>query len=244
MDVATHSGSLAQYPMEIELPDGSGTDLLQAAEAVREEYRSSVKWKKLRGRSVAPTDDPSVFCIDVGEIVEFDWTWEGAVAFHRDGLLLVEDGHVVGCGEYEELAPWLGGAEPEDLTGHLITPGFVDTHIHFPQVDVIAAHGKQLLDWLEQHTFPAEAAFADPRHAADAAAFFENDLRQSLMPRRLVTSGDGRHQGKSAAGHLSLSPALPPEESPEPAPARAIPSLSSSVPMVLPKGPAAASFAG
>ena len=111
---------------------------------------------------------------------------EGAVAFHKDGLLLVEDGHVVGCGEYEELAPWLGGAEPEDLTGHLITPGFVDTHIHFPQVDVIAAHGKQLLDWLEQHTFPAEAAFADPRHAADAAAFFLDELLRNGTTTALV----------------------------------------------------------
>ncbi len=111
---------------------------------------------------------------------------EGAVAFHEDGLLLVEDGRVVGCGAYAELAPWLGGAEPEDLTGHLITPGFIDTHIHFPQVDVIAAHGKQLLDWLEQHTFPAEAAFADPKHAADTAAFFLDELLRNGTTTALV----------------------------------------------------------
>ncbi|MFY8142323.1 MAG: amidohydrolase family protein, partial [Caulobacter sp.] len=111
---------------------------------------------------------------------------EGAVAFHEDGLLLVEDGRVVGCGAYAELAPWLGGAELEDLTGHLITPGFVDTHIHFPQVDVIAAHGKQLLDWLEQHTFPAEAAFADPKHAADTAAFFLDELLRNGTTTALV----------------------------------------------------------
>jgi guanine deaminase len=113
-------------------------------------------------------------------------TAEGAVAFHKDGLLLVEDGRVVGCGEYEELSPWLGDAELEDLTGHLITPGFVDTHIHFPQVDVIAAHGKQLLDWLEQHTFPAEAAFADPEHAAETAAFFLDELLRNGTTTALV----------------------------------------------------------
>ena len=109
-----------------------------------------------------------------------------AAAFHEDGLLLVEDGRVVGCGDYAELSPWLGGAEPHDLTGHLITPGFVDTHIHFPQVDVIAAHGKQLLDWLEQHTFPAEAAFADPKHAADTAAFFLDELLRNGTTTALV----------------------------------------------------------
>ena len=111
---------------------------------------------------------------------------EGAAVFHEDGLLLVEDGRVAGCGDYAELSPWLGGAELHDLTGHLITPGFVDTHIHFPQVDVIAAHGKQLLDWLEQHTFPAEAAFADPKHAADTAAFFLDELLRNGTTTALV----------------------------------------------------------
>ena len=109
-----------------------------------------------------------------------------AVAFHEDGLLLVEDGRIVGCGAYAELSPWLGDAELHDLTGHLITPGFIDTHIHFPQVDVIAAHGKQLLDWLEQHTFPAEAAFADPKHAADTAAFFLDELLRNGTTTALV----------------------------------------------------------
>lgn len=109
-----------------------------------------------------------------------------AVAFHEDGLLLVEDGRVVACGDYAELTPWLGETDVTDLSGHLITPGFVDTHIHFPQVDIIAAHGKQLLDWLEQHTFPAEAAFADPKHAADSAAFFVDELLRNGTTTALV----------------------------------------------------------
>lgn len=101
---------------------------------------------------------------------------EEAVAFHEDGLLLVEDGHVVACGDWVELSGLVGEASVEDLTGKLITSGFIDTHIHFPQVDIIAAHGAQLLDWLEQHTFPAEAAFADPGHAAETAEFFVEEL--------------------------------------------------------------------
>ncbi|HQR88073.1 MAG TPA: guanine deaminase, partial [Caulobacter sp.] len=111
---------------------------------------------------------------------------EEAVAFHEDGLLLVEDGHVVACGDYASLHELLGDAPVEDLSGKLITSGFIDTHIHFPQVDIIAAHGAQLLDWLEQHTFPAEAAFADPEHAAEAATFFVDELLRNGTTTALV----------------------------------------------------------
>ncbi|WP_066682206.1 guanine deaminase [Caulobacter sp. CCH9-E1] len=109
-----------------------------------------------------------------------------AVAFHEDGLLLVEDGRVAACGAYDDIAPRLGETSVEDLTGHLITPGFVDAHIHFPQVDVIAAHGAQLLDWLEQHTFPAEARFADAAHAAETATFFLDELLRNGTTTALV----------------------------------------------------------
>jgi len=109
-----------------------------------------------------------------------------AHAFHEDGLLLVEDGRVVACGAYAHLADELGDTRPEDLTGKLIVPGFVDTHIHFPQVDVIAAHGEQLLDWLERHTFPAEAAFADRGHAEQTAEFFVEELLRNGTTSALV----------------------------------------------------------
>lgn len=58
----------------------------------------------------------------------------------------------------------------------LLVPGFVDCHVHYPQVDRIAAHGEQLLEWLERHIFPAEAGFADRAHADEAAAFFLDEL--------------------------------------------------------------------
>lgn len=109
-----------------------------------------------------------------------------AVAYHDDGLLLVEDGHVVACGDFAGLRDLLGDTPVEDLTGKLITPGFIDTHIHFPQVDIIAAHGAQLLDWLEQHTFPAEAAFADAAHARETAAFFVEELLRNGTTTALV----------------------------------------------------------
>ncbi len=109
-----------------------------------------------------------------------------AVAFHEDGLLVVSEGRVVACGDHAALAADYADAPVEDLTGHWITPGFVDTHIHFPQVDIIAAHGAQLLDWLEQHTFPAEAAFADPEHARQTAGFFVDELLRNGTTTALV----------------------------------------------------------
>ena len=100
-----------------------------------------------------------------------------AFAYHADGLLVVEDGHVAAFGAYADLAPALPTGTPvEAFPGKLIVPGFVDAHTHYPQTDVIAAWGSQLLDWLHSHTFPAEQAFADRAHADEVAAFFLDEL--------------------------------------------------------------------
>ena len=99
-----------------------------------------------------------------------------ACAYHSDGLLIVEDGHIAASGAWADLAPALGDTLVTELPGRLITPGFVDAHVHYPQVDVMAAWGTQLLDWLTTHTFPAEQAFADRAHADAVAAFFLDQL--------------------------------------------------------------------
>ena len=100
-----------------------------------------------------------------------------AIAYHPDGLLVVEDGHVAAFGAYADVVPTLPEGTPvATFPGRLITPGFVDAHVHYPQVDVMAAWGAQLLDWLHTHTFPAELAFADRAHADATAAFFLDQL--------------------------------------------------------------------
>jgi superfamily I DNA/RNA helicase len=74
----------ASFPLEIVLPEGQGGESQQASEAIREEYRASVRWKRLRCRRVVSISDDgedSIFALEVGHSVEFDWTWEGAVAF-------------------------------------------------------------------------------------------------------------------------------------------------------------------
>lgn len=63
-----------------------------------------------------------------------------------------------------------------DHAGRLVLPGFIDTHVHAPQLDVLASYGTELLDWLNHHTFPAEARFADPQTAQDGAQRFVQAL--------------------------------------------------------------------
>ncbi|HSE74774.1 MAG TPA: guanine deaminase, partial [Dongiaceae bacterium] len=88
--------------------------------------------------------------------------WE----YWDDGALKVVDGRIAAAGPAEQvLGSRASGDVLYDHRGKLILPGFVDTHVHYAQVDVIASYGRQLLDWLNEYTFPAERAFADPDHA-------------------------------------------------------------------------------
>ena len=73
-----------------------------------------------------------------------------------------------------------------DYRGKLIVPGFVDTHVHYPQTDMIAAYGEQLLEWLERYTFPAERRFDDPAHAREVADFFLAELLRNGTTTALV----------------------------------------------------------
>jgi len=99
------------------------------------------------------------------------------VEYFDDGLLVVRNGHIAEVGPAEALLGTISGdVEVVDLRGKLILPGFVDAHIHSPQVDVIASYGTQLLDWLDRYTFPAEQAFAVREHARQTSAFFLDQL--------------------------------------------------------------------
>jgi len=116
------------------------------------------------------------FLADPGEQDDAD-----SYQYFRDGALWIVDGHIA------DLGPWVGvqaRVAPEDLAAaevfnygdRLILPGLVDTHCHYPQSGIIASFGRQLLDWLNDYTFPAEAAFADPEVAARTADYFLDRL--------------------------------------------------------------------
>lgn len=103
-----------------------------------------------------------------------------AVRLIDDGLLLIEDGRIVARGEYGALSHALGREEKVlDHSGCLLMPGFIDAHTHFAQLDVIASPAPGLLEWLTQHTYPAEVRFADASVCREAAAFFLNELARN-----------------------------------------------------------------
>ena len=97
--------------------------------------------------------------------------------YWEQGALILADGHVEAVGPAAALLPAAAGNMPViDHGNRLIMPGFIDTHIHYPQADVIASGGRNLLDWLEHYTFPAEKRFADAEHAFEVAEFFLDEL--------------------------------------------------------------------
>ncbi|MCG4453547.1 guanine deaminase [Pseudomonas sp. MMS21-TM103] len=111
---------------------------------------------------------------------------EQSYEYFEDGLLLVEDGQVAQVGHAADLLPTLKGVEITEYPDALITPGFIDTHIHYPQTGMIASYGEQLLDWLNTYTFPTERQFEDKAHAADVAGIFLKELLRNGTTTALV----------------------------------------------------------
>jgi guanine deaminase len=110
---------------------------------------------------------------------------DDAVRYEADGLLVVEDGIILARGDHAELIGRYPDLVVEALPG-LVVPGFIDAHVHYPQMDRIAAHGEQLLDWLDRHIFPAEKAFADRAHAEAVAALFLDEMLRNGTTSALV----------------------------------------------------------
>ena len=120
----------------------------------------------IRGQTFAFTGDP--YANDPGASYNFD----------TDGAVVVSDGRIVEVGTATTVLARHPGIRVDHYPGKLIMAGFVDCHIHYPQSRVIASYGKQLIDWLNDYTFPAELAFADRAHcAAIAEVFFDEVLR-------------------------------------------------------------------
>ena len=111
----------------------------------------------LIGQTLAFTDDP------------LRLPWHEAVRHSARGAVLIEGGTIAAVGEADDLRRAHPQAEVSDLGDRLILPGFVDAHMHYPQTGIIASWGLRLIDWLNTYTFPEEARFGDPAHAADVA---------------------------------------------------------------------------
>ena len=111
---------------------------------------------------------------------------EHSYEYFEDGLLVIDNGQVAKVGHATELLPSLKGVAISEYRDALITPGFIDTHIHYPQTGMIASYGEQLLDWLNTYTFPTEQQFADKVHASEVAGIFLKELLRNGTTTALV----------------------------------------------------------
>ena len=115
-----------------------------------------------------------------GDLLDFtgapDWgaTASSAVRYRPDHWLLIQNGVIVGT--QAASMPIDDTWTKHDHRGRWVMPGFIDTHVHSPQLDVIASYGTELLDWLNTYTFPAERRYADPEQSRLGAARFLDAL--------------------------------------------------------------------
>ena len=109
---------------------------------------------------------------------------------YADGLLVWDThGKIVACGEYCDIHVQLPShVQIQDYRNYLITPGFVDCHVHLPQLDCRNKTGHTLLDWLQHYIYPAEAAFADPVVARDVSRRFYQELLRNGTTTAMIYS--------------------------------------------------------
>lgn len=114
---------------------------------------------------------------------------DDAYQYWEDGVLIVTAGRITAAGDYAELAARIpAGARIDDHRGKLIVPGFIDTHVHYPQTDIIASPSPGLLHWLDTYTFPEERRFSEPAYAAGVASFFTDELLRNGTTSAMVWS--------------------------------------------------------
>ena len=112
---------------------------------------------------------------------------EDSYQYLEDGLMIIKNGLIDQIGDAKELLPTLDASiEITHYENGLIMPGFIDTHVHYPQTEMIASYGEQLLEWLENYTFPFEKQFSDFEHGKSVAEFFLTQLLEAGTTTALV----------------------------------------------------------
>lgn len=109
------------------------------------------------------------------------------VRYVEDGLVIIHEGKIQWFGPWQEGQSRLPtNAELQHYPDQLIVPGFIDTHIHFPQTEMVGAYGEQLLEWLNTYTFPTEIQFQDASYSEKIAEFFVQELLKNGTTTALV----------------------------------------------------------
>lgn len=128
----------------------------------------------VRGRVVTCLDDPAL----VGR---------AALSYEADGVIVIDDGRITATGPAATVLPSLPANTPvAHYPGCLISPGFIDTHVHYTQTGMVGAYGAQLLDWLTQYAYPTELRFADRAYADAMARAFCDELIRNGTTTALV----------------------------------------------------------
>lgn len=109
------------------------------------------------------------------------------VRYLEDGVLITEQGKIRWFGTWNDAQDHLpANVDIQHYPEQLIIPGMIDTHIHFPQTEMVGAYGEQLLSWLNTYTFPTEIQFKDKAYASEIAKFFVNELLKNGTTTALV----------------------------------------------------------
>jgi guanine deaminase len=111
-----------------------------------------------------------------GQTISFGETPDDLRHEEKGAVVMGDDGSILWSGPVSLLPRGFAMAPADDYGDCLVLPGFIDAHIHFPQYRMLAAPGKDLLDWLNRFTFPEESRYADPAYAAAAAEIFLDRL--------------------------------------------------------------------
>jgi guanine deaminase len=129
-----------------------------------------------------PKRTPAATCAIRGPVLTytgdpFQHDLRDTMHYEPDAIVALEHGRIAQVGPAAKIRRLLPpGTEVEDYgRGSLIMAGFIDCHVHFPQMQIIGAGGEQLIDWLEKYTFVAEQRFADRKHAREVAKVFLNE---------------------------------------------------------------------
>jgi guanine deaminase len=121
--------------------------------------------RAIRGAAISFHADP--FLVD----------GQDALTHWNDALIVIEDGIIVSIGDAGPALEALPADVPvTHFPDAILSPGFIDAHVHYPQLQMIGAAGEQLLEWLEKYTFVAEQDFADKAHAEEVAGLFLREL--------------------------------------------------------------------
>lgn len=124
---------------------------------------------------------------DIKQIVDKPEDIEKNVRFIEDGLMLLENGKIKWLGEWKDGQDRVpANVRVRQYPGKIVMPGFIDTHIHYPQTEMVGAYGEQLLEWLDNYVFPTEAKYKGKEYSREMSEFFVKQLLRNGTTTALV----------------------------------------------------------